>query len=66
MTRSKMIDEIQLVLEQQSHHGTSYRFKALQLLELIEQKGMLPPGSEYDSFGKDKIAYLDCKWEPEG
>lgn len=62
MKRSEMIDNIQLLLETQSHHGTSYRYNAMLILDLIEDIGMEPPL-------RDKwIEGHECEensWEPE-
>ena len=61
MKRSEAIDKIQLLLETQSHYGTSYRFKALELLELIEEEvGMRPP---YDASQDDEVDIME--WEQE-
>ncbi len=59
MKRSEAIDSIQILLEKQSHYGTSYRFKALEILELIEKLDMCPVMS--DQHGN--LSSLD--WEPE-
>ena len=67
MKRSEMIDKIQLLLEEQSNFGISYRFQAQMLLEMIEKAEMLPP--TYDEFKNRAGAYNDIlmvnKWEPE-
>jgi hypothetical protein len=46
MKQSKMVDKIHELLEIQSNQGTSYRYKALEILKMIESNGMLPPERE--------------------
>jgi hypothetical protein len=64
MTKNEIIDKIQLLLETQSHQGTAYRFKAHQILELIEEAGMLPPA--YNTRLDNGLEVRMVDWEPEG
>ena len=43
MERSEMQIEICKLLEEQSHQGTAYMYKAQKILDLIQNLGMLPP-----------------------
>jgi hypothetical protein len=62
MKRSEIVDKIQLLLETQSRHGCSYRFKALEIVELIEEAGMLPP---YRDVLIEGHQCDENSWEPE-
>ena len=68
MKKSEMLDKIQLLLERQSNDGISYRFKSLEILELIEKEGMKPPKYNKKEFNLYNYPICDIwlnKWELE-
>jgi hypothetical protein len=69
MKRSELVKQICILIEEQASQGTAYMFKSEQLVQLIEEAGMLPPLNErrvkrlpYEDVENSLLAY---EWESE-
>ena len=63
MKRSEMVDRIQLSLETQSRETTGYRIRAYNVLEMLEDAGMVGTYKKYSKLHDAKLT--EYGWEDE-